>query len=438
MVTPVTRPELQRLKDEEDLLLFKNAYSVHTHTMPVLSHVLTQANQLNGKTYFEAVSILEVLRASNVIVWWITNQVLYGVFDNMVTVLAKGADTLIALNKNVGEYTEAQLYDEAIIPQFEKFLNTENANHNRVLFIHLIGNHWPYCERYPSDFERFTGDLPVETFGILSGEEVRSEMINCYDNSVLYNDHVVASLLKILKSSKKVAGLLYFSDHGEDLFEMKGHHSDQFTYAMTQIPMVAWFSNEYQKKYPRKYLSMVFRRNQLFSNDFVYDTLIGLFGIETGNYEAKHDLSSDTYSFDIIDAKTLLGKMGYATSGNTYFQEIHNLEGLRKSGLFSKYGVANVHTLGKLANLLHNVILNIRVEPWISHAGVFSLGSRDAAMIQIKELMGTVPNIFRSPDDVAPGLLLMMVMMMMMTNSIGCLDPPAAAAAAAPAERSWA
>ena len=78
----------------------------------------------------------------------------------------------------------------------------------------------------------------------------------------------MSSLLNTLKEAGGVSGFLYFADHSEDVFTLQGHHSEKFTYAMTQIPMLAWFSDKYREKYADKYKVIAANQDALFSNDF--------------------------------------------------------------------------------------------------------------------------------------------------------------------------
>jgi len=380
-----TTPLLQNRKTNGELLIFRNAFAIHTHTMEVLSLALTEANLSNKENYFESVSILETLAASNVETWWVTNQMLYGLYDNFVTVLAQNADQLVALNENVGPYTKTQHHDGQLLDQLKSIINSDSSN-NRVIFVHLMGSHWPYCDRYPPEFEIFQGNLEKEIFGKLSGDEVLRDMQNCYDNTVVYNDYVINSVLTSLQNAKAVSGLLYFSDHADDVFEKKGHHSDKFTFSMTQIPFLAWFSDSYKDRYPQKFQNLVTSQNEFFSNDFFYDTLLGLTGVQTDKYESGHDLSNEEYFLDPQEASVLDGTKKYATAENVYYQQSRNLAGLKQNGLLSKVGIFGAETLGKLAVASDYNIENFKVGSGLDENSTLTIGDEENAL-QIANLI---------------------------------------------------
>ena len=67
-----------------------------------------------------------------------------------------------------------------------------NETHrDTVLVLHMMGNHGPaYFRRYPPEFRRFTPDCATAELRDCTREQV----INAYDNAILYTDHVLALL----------------------------------------------------------------------------------------------------------------------------------------------------------------------------------------------------------------------------------------------------
>ena len=225
-----TTPMLTKLFKNGNLLVFDNAFSCNTYTIEVLSLSLTEANQLNKKNFYNSLSIINILKKANIETYWVTNQVLYGPWDNLVSVIAHQADHLIALNHSIGMRTSTQEYDGAVIKEVNKILSKDSKN-TRVIFVHLMGNHFDYRYRYPNKFRVFTGKRTSAEFGKLSKKTKIENDINNYDNSVLYNDYVVSSLIDLLKRKDGVNGFLYFSDHADDVENKLGHNAElHFTY----------------------------------------------------------------------------------------------------------------------------------------------------------------------------------------------------------------
>ena len=341
-----TTPNLSKMVNK--LLVFKNIYSNHTHTVPVLSLALTQANQYNKKTYYESLSIIDILKKAGFETYWLTNQAILGAWDNLVSIIGTSADHLVALNRNIGTTTSTNQYDGALIDEVKKVLSKRSAK-NRVIFVHLMGNHSTYSSRYPHDkFTIYKGSLRKGVFG---RKALKVGYLNDYDNSIVYNDYVVSTIFKEAMKNKDVFAVIYMPDHADDVIDKLGHNSSNFTFYMTQIPMIAWFSNSYKQQYSDKYKNLVSHLNTLFSNDMLYDTLIGIFDIKTKKYNPKYDFSSKKYALKPKDALTLHGKKHYIDKSNHIYWQQFNAQYLCESNQSTRIFPFRVDSIGKLKDI---------------------------------------------------------------------------------------
>lgn len=345
-----TTPNLNKLYEKNEILRFENAYSNHTHTMPVLSLSLTEANQLNGKEYFNSISIVDIAKTAGFETFWVTNQVLFGAWDNLVSIIAHNTDHLEALNKNIGTSLMTQKNDEETIDFVRKILLEKKARKNKIIFVHLIGSHWDYCTRYTKSFTRFNGSITERDFGKFSKTLDSAKWLNCYDNSVVYNDHVMTRLLDLLKQRGGVSGLVYFADHGEDVLGKKGHNSATFNFEMAEIPLIAWFSDAYKNKYNVKMDALKKNKEKPFPNDLIYDTLIGMLGIETDQYEKQYDLSNDSFFLSEDQLFTLHGTRKFIDRDNFNYLQWRNNRALNNQQLASRVIPASTNTMGKFRN----------------------------------------------------------------------------------------
>lgn len=356
-----TTPRLSARLKNTNMVQITDAVSAHTLTMQTLSQVLTEANQDNEKDYFSSFSVLDVLKKAGVKSYWITNQYLYGKWDNLVSVIAHGADSLISINRGVGSGQRTQKYDEVLIPLIKSILS-ETSKKSRVIFVHLMGSHLNYCERYPKSMNnQFVGELKVGEFGKLF-PETDEHTVNCYDNSVMYNDIVLDSILTVAQNIPGVSSVLYLPDHGEDVFTGKFHNSGLFSFDMTQIPMWVWFSDAYLKKYPGKVLNIKRNRKKLFTNDYAFDTMLDLIGVVSPIYEKRRSLLDSTYILDAKEAKTLLGKKQYIDSSNYHYWQKHNSEYLRTNSLMGRVYPHRVNSLGKLKDMWNKGFRSVEID----------------------------------------------------------------------------
>lgn len=354
-----TTPRLSELFRKGDLLRFDNAYSNHTHTTLVMQLSLTEASQYNDKNYVESVSLLEVLNKAGVETHWLTNQVIYGPFDTITSVIASSADNLVSLNRTIGRTTAAQVYDEALIAEVEKVLATPGDN-NRVIFVHLIGNHSIYSSRYPQPgYSRFEG--PVDQ-GLLGEKAAASEKLNSYDNSVLYNDFVVSAILEALKKQGGTTGFIYTADHGEDVIGDVGHLSTQFNFDMTKIPLLAWFSEGYQAAYPDKYATLKANQSTLFSNDMLHDTVLGVTGVASSRYTAAYDFSSGDYALEPENAAVLSSNLRYVSERNTAYWQSKNAQYLVDTDQAARVFPHRINSIAKLQEIWRDGLRSFEVD----------------------------------------------------------------------------
>ncbi|NVK73505.1 phosphoethanolamine--lipid A transferase EptA [Marinomonas sp. CT5] len=120
------------------------------------------------------------------------------------------------------------------------------ASDKQKIFVvlHQTGSHGPsYYTKYPKEFEVFK---PVCRSVELSNC-TQEELINAYDNTILYNDHFLDQLRLTLKSLKNTSSAyLYISDHGESLGENGIYlHGTPYSIAPEQqlkVPFFVWMS----------------------------------------------------------------------------------------------------------------------------------------------------------------------------------------------------
>lgn len=159
----------------------------------------------------------------------------------------------------------------------------------------MLGNHGPsYFRRYPQAFERFTPACHDDNLGNCSKEQI----VNAYDNAVLYTDHVLATLIAALEanSSKVDAAMLYVSDHGESLGEkglfLHGMPNAIAPREQTQVPMVMWWTKGFGQSAAIDRSCMQRRATEPAQHDNLFHTVLGMLDVKTSLYESRWDLTA--------------------------------------------------------------------------------------------------------------------------------------------------
>ncbi len=338
-----TTPKLDSLQFVDGFILFNNAYANHTHTIEVLKLSLTEANQYNQKEFYESLSILDMLNASNNETYWISNQNLKGAWDNVVGVIAERSNHLLMINASIGKTSKMQHFDGQCIEEIKRIVNTPSKK-NKVIFVHLMGSHSPYDSRYPRAEFRAFREAHQGDVGFV-GAQIKN--LSDYDNSILYNDYVVGSILELLQSQKGANSFFYLSDHADDVLQQKGHNSGSFTYEMTEVPMMSWMSEEYRNKYTATHQQLLKNQNKWYSNDLLFNTLLGVFQIESPKYDSKFDLTSANYQPTDSSIKVLHNALYTADDNYIYWQKV-NIDYLIKNKLHKRVYPHRINSIAKL------------------------------------------------------------------------------------------
>lgn len=184
-------------------------------------------------------------------------------------------------------------YDEVMLDGLPDTLSRLKSD--AVVVFHQAGSHGPgYYERYPRRFETFAPVCRSNDLGRCSVEEV----VNAYDNSVRYSDHVLARKIDLLRQAADSVDsiLIYVSDHGESLGELGLYlHGAPFWLAprqQTKVPFVVWMSDGYRKRFSLSQQCLRAKADRPFSHDNLYHTVLGVFGVTTARYRPAMDLFS--------------------------------------------------------------------------------------------------------------------------------------------------
>lgn len=287
--TKPTTPWLNQQKNQPNFILLKNAYSCYAGTVPALSNALTSLHQYKKESLANSPSIVELVVASDYETYWISNQNPLGAFDTPITIIANSAHNKIWLNKIVGENLISNYFDDEII----KNLPAPSSKEKNIIFIHLLGSHNNYVERYPRNFNKWNDNNKPNG--------------NAYDNSILFNDYVLQNIYQKVSQHKNFQAMIYMSDHGENVGY--GHAAEAFTWDMVQIPIWFAFSKDYMTNHQNVVAALKQNANKPFTNDMMFDTFCGILGLTSHPYyEPKNDLSAVTYDRPLSELTTLFGE----------------------------------------------------------------------------------------------------------------------------------
>jgi len=167
-------------------------------------------------------------------------------------------------------------YDEVLLYGLNDLV-LESTNNKVLIILHTSTSHGPtYYKKYPEEFNQFT---PVCRNVELS-KCTNEELINAYDNTILYTDYILANLIEELKELKQYnTSMIFVSDHGESLGEnnlyMHGIPMSIAPAEQYEIPFIVWTSND----------SLQFKNEELLSQYNVFHTVLDFLAVESPVYD---------------------------------------------------------------------------------------------------------------------------------------------------------
>ena len=248
-------------------------------------------NETKNKSISETNNFINALKKCGYATYWASNQTLYGVDVSYLSYCSKLCDysTYTVNNFNSEHINGLRKTDDALIKILDDYLAKSGKNKN-FYFFHLLGSHYDYKHRYPSDFQKFNPDDIENNY--TADQKI---VISNYDNSILFTDHIINEIIK--RFENKNAILIYVSDHGEELWQSGfcGHAATNTSKWMLEIPMFFWFSDEFKNTYPNKVIRIKSASDKSFMTDDIIHVLLDLADIKTNEYDATRSVINEAY-----------------------------------------------------------------------------------------------------------------------------------------------
>ncbi|MCC6207581.1 MAG: phosphoethanolamine--lipid A transferase [Gammaproteobacteria bacterium] len=268
-----TNPELGR---QSGLINFSKVHSCGTATAV---SVPCMFSDLGRRDYSASAAdarenLLDVLSHAGFDVLWRDNNV------GCKGVCARVGFENLAYEKDPA-YCKDGCYDDILLRGLDQKLR--DITQDSVIVLHQNGSHGPaYYKRYPKNFERFTPVCRTSELILCKPQE----LINAFDNTILYTDHVLSGLIDMLRAHDNInTAMIYLSDHGESLGEANAYlHGMPYTFApeaQKHIPAMMWFSDNYQRELAIDPRCMTDRKDTPWTQDNLFHSVLGALDVQT-------------------------------------------------------------------------------------------------------------------------------------------------------------
>ena len=282
---------------QENIISLKGVMSCGTSTATSVPCMFSHL----GKEDFEArknnyESLIDVLHHAGLAVLWIDNQSgCKGVCERVPQALTKEL-------KHPTLCKDGECFDEIMLNQLDEriqALPAERRAKGVVVVMHQMGSHGPaYYKRVPDAFKKFQPECKSNALQ----ECTREQVVNSFDNTILYTDHFLGQAIQWLKKSEATAAsaMLYVSDHGESLGENNLYlHGLPYRVApdvQKRVPWITWWSPQFEKQLGLSRTCLQNKVQMPLTHDNYFHSVLGLVNVSTEVYQAKLDVHADCRS----------------------------------------------------------------------------------------------------------------------------------------------
>ena len=287
-----TNPELARL----GMASFGEVSSCGTNTAASLPCMFSHL----GKAGFEgrdhdSENLLDLVQRSGMAVLWLDNQagckgLCARVPNAHASTAPPGAAPLPATL-----CADDECLDEALLLGLDErlmALPAERRARGVLLVMHQMGSHGPaYFKRSPPDRKPFTPECQTNALQQCD----RQALVNAYDNSIAYTDHMLAQSVAWLmrRAAEYEPALLYLSDHGESLGENNIYlHGLPYAVAPREqkhVPMVWWQPAPGATTTRPGSACLAGRTAVPLTHDHLFHTVLGVLGVQAAEYRQTLD-----------------------------------------------------------------------------------------------------------------------------------------------------
>ena len=210
-------------------------------------------------------------------------------------------------NKSLHRFDEGLLADyDGLVKSGDIVINNARdrksaAKDPNLIIFHLIGQHVNYRTRVPNDRRVFTAADYAESRPDLS--ERRRRVLADYDNACLYNDSIVASIIKCFENTNSI--VIYMPDHGEECYEpgrnfiCRNHSADvdwPLAHYEFEVPFWIYCTHRYAVTHPEIFKAIKDAKDKRFMTDALPHMLVWLAGISAKDYRPEYNLLSPQYN----------------------------------------------------------------------------------------------------------------------------------------------
>lgn len=278
------------LEQKRNLILFHNYYSQACLTMYSVPQLVTRATPDNYDLNFKERSIVEPFRECGFKTYTIVSQTNLLSYEKY---LSNGVDSLIIV-PNIVQDGEIIMGDKTMIHIVDSLMQ----QHDKLfIMMQFLGNH-SFFTNYEKEFDIYKPNSNSCT----DEEKLTSDslLINAYDNSILYTDWVLSSIINVIDRPDIVSSFVFVSDHGEHISKEGAGHGGNCSPVKEEyhVPFIFWWSDEYEALYPEKTYYAKSHTHSKINGDCIFYSLCDMADIQLDSIYATPSWSVFSSKFE--------------------------------------------------------------------------------------------------------------------------------------------
>jgi glucan phosphoethanolaminetransferase (alkaline phosphatase superfamily) len=263
---------------------------------------------------FSEKSLLTAFKEAGFKTYWLSNQISFGQFDTPISAFAKEADVIQFMN--LGGFTDNSNFDDILLEPMQNAL--KDPSPKKLIVLHTLGNHWNYSHRHPKEFDKWQPSLYGVDKPEYTNTDIKPQLHNSYDNSILYTDWFLSQVISRLKNSVQVTSMMFVSDHGQVLYDGEcnlAFHGHNTKYEF-HIPAIVWYSDQYKAANPGKIAQLHRHRKSKLSTENVFHSLLDMANVQ---YDGER-LDRSFFNSKFKRHRRYVDSHGWANYDNAYFK----------------------------------------------------------------------------------------------------------------------
>jgi KDO II ethanolaminephosphotransferase len=184
----------------------------------------------------------------------------------------------IAYREIIGARHQGKRVDDMLLLDEVKDSLVKHPKGKHLVILHTKGSHFSYAQRYTRDYAKWKPEC-------IGGDRdcSQAELINAYDNSILYVDSFIDKVYDQFRDKKAL--IFYASDHGESINEHERLHGTPREMAPPEqfrVPLLVWASDKYLEDPERArgfaHMQEEAKRGVKHRHVELYDSIMGCLG----------------------------------------------------------------------------------------------------------------------------------------------------------------